>query len=185
MAARTPQLCLAIHIQSTKAPWTSLLLLKAGQRAESLVHVPDGFLFKVLKGGKCRTPSGLFAEFAQVLKFPDYFDQNWDALEECLADLEWVPAKGYVLLFTDAEKILPDDEEDFATFLEVLSDAGESWGSGMEGKRPKPFHVVLAVAEEHKSKRAHWGIEPIAPSNESETRRGSSSPKHRKTKKGA
>jgi hypothetical protein len=162
MTARAPQLYLSTHIQSTKAPWTSLLVLKGGQRAESLVDVPDGFVLKVLKGGKCRTPAGLFAEFAQVLKFPDYFGHNWDALEECLADLEWLPAKGYVLLFTAAEKILPDEEEDYATFLEVMSDAGEAWGSGMEGKRPKPFHVVLAVAEGDKSKRAHWGIEQIA-----------------------
>ena len=165
MTARAPQLSLSTHLQSTKAPWTSLLVLKAGQRPESLVDVPHGFLLKVIKGGKCRTPTGLFAEFAQVLKFPDYFGENWDALEECLADLEWLPAKGYVLLFTDAEKILPDDEEDFATFLEVMSDAGEAWGSGQAGmgtKRAKPFHVVLAVAEKDKSKRAHWGVQQIS-----------------------
>lgn len=180
MTARASQLSLSTHLQSTKAPWTSLLVLKAGQRPESLVDVPHGFLLKVIKGGKCRTPSGLFAEFAQVLKFPDYFGENWDALEECLADLEWLPAKGYVLLFTDAEKILPDDEEDFATFLEVMSDAGEAWGAGIEGKRPRPFHVFLAVAGEAKSKRPHWGIEPIAlqPSKESEGRREASPTSH-------
>lgn len=181
MAGRAPQLSLTTHIQSTKAPWTSLLVLKSGQRAESLCEVPRGFVLKVMKGGKCRTTAGLFDEFAQVLNFPDYFGQNWDALEECLADLEWLPAKGYVLLFTAAEKILPDEEEDYATFLEVMSDAGEAWGSGMDTKRPKPFHVVLAVAEADKSKRAHWRIEQIGihPSKESEPRRGL------KAKKGA
>ena len=185
MAARLPQLSLATHLQSIKAPWTSLLVLKAGQRAESLIEIPGGFVLKVLRGDKCRTPAGLFTEFAKVLNFPDYFGQNWDALEECLADLEWLPAKGYVLLLTAAEMILPDDEEDYATFLEVLSDAGEAWGSGMEAKRPKPFHVVLAVAEGDKSKRAHWGIEQIAvqSSKESDTRGGSSG--RRKAKKGA
>jgi len=181
MTARTP-LSLTTHLQSTKAPWTLLLVLKAGQRAESLVDVPDGFVLKVLKGGKCRTPAGLFAEFSQVLKFPDYFGQNWDALEECLADLEWLPAKGYILLFIAAEKILPDEEEDYATFLEVMSDAGEAWGSGMEGKRPKPFHVVLTVAEGDKSTRAHWGVEQIAlqPSKESDKTRN-----YGKSRKGA
>jgi len=187
MSARAPQLSLSTHIQSTKAPWTSLLLLKAGQRPESLFHMPEGFVLKIMKGEKCRTPAGLFGEFAQALRFPDYFGQNWDALEECLADLEWLPAKGYVLLFTAAEKILSEDEEDYATFLEVMSDAGEAWASGL-GSRPKPFHVVLAVAEGDKSKRAHWGIEPIAlqPARVAETRRGTPTPSHRqKAKKGA
>jgi RNAse (barnase) inhibitor barstar len=165
MAARSPQLSLTTHLQSTKAPWTSLLVLKAGQRAESLVEIPGGFVLKVLRGGKCRTTAGLFTEFAQALNFPDYFGRNWDALEECLADLEWLPANGYVLLFTSAELILPDDEEDYATFLEVMSDAGEAWGSGQAGmgtKRAKPFHVVLAIAEKDKSKRAHWGVQQIS-----------------------
>jgi hypothetical protein len=98
------------------------------------------------------------------LEFPDYFGHNWDALEECLADLDWLPAKGYVLLFTDAELILPDDEEEFATFLEVLNDAGEAWASGQAAKRARPFHSVLAVSERNKSKRTHWGLPQAAAS---------------------
>jgi len=164
MATRAPLPSLAIHLQSTRAPWTSLLVLKIGERAESLVEVPEGFVSKILRGGKCRTSAGLFAEFARACDFPDYFGHNWDALEECLADLEWLPAKGYVLLLTDAEQVLPDDEEDYATFLEVMSDAGEAWGSGQAGmgtQRATPFHVLLAVSEREKSKRAHWALQEI------------------------
>ena len=108
---------------------------------------------------------GAFRRICQALDFPDYFGHNWDALEECLADLEWLPAKGYVLLFTDAELILPDDEEEFATFLEVLSDAGEAWASGQagaKGNRLNLFTCVLAVSERDKSKRAHWGIPQVS-----------------------
>jgi hypothetical protein len=36
---------------------------------------------------------------------------NWDESEECLADLEWLPAKGYILLITDAAHVLPEEEE--------------------------------------------------------------------------
>jgi RNAse (barnase) inhibitor barstar len=158
MAAHDSQLSLATHIQSIKPPWTMLLVLKSGQRAESVVKVPNGFLLTVVRGGKCRSAAGLFAEFARALVFPDYFGHNWDALEECLADLEWLPAKGYVLVFTDAELILPDDEEEFATLVEVLNDASEAWASGQAGARAKPFHSVLAVSERNKSKRAHWGL---------------------------
>ena len=164
MSVHASQLSLATHLQSIKPPWTVLLVSKVGQRAEPVAKVPDGFLLKVVRGGKCRSVTGLFAELAEALEFPDYFGHNWDALEECLADLEWLPAKGYVLLFTDAELILPDDEEEFATFVEVLNDAGEAWASGQAGKRARPFHSVLAVSERNKSKRTHWGLPHVAAS---------------------
>ena len=171
MAIHDAQLSLSTHLQSIKPPWSALLLLKAGQRAESTVTVPAGFLCKVVRGGKCRSDKALFAELAETLELPDYFGHNWDALEECLADLEWLPAKGYVLLFTDAELILPDDEEEFATFLEVLNDAGEAWATGQAAKRARPFHSVLAVSERNKSKRTHWGLPRVAASAPRPSRR--------------
>jgi RNAse (barnase) inhibitor barstar len=167
MTPRTSPLSLTPHLQSAKPPWTVLVLLKAGQRAESIVNIPDGFLLRVVRGAKCRNTAGLFSEVANAMEFPDYFGHNWDALEECLTDLEWLPGKGYVLLITAAEQILADDEEDFATFLEVLSDAGEAWASGQgraESRGGKPFHTVLAVSERDRSKRAHWGVPQVTAS---------------------
>ena len=157
-------LTLTPYLQSTKAPWTSLLVVKTGQRPESLVRLPTGFALKVIKGAKCQTVAGLLTECARALDFPDYFGHNWDALEECLADLEWLPAKGYVLLVTDAGCVLPDDDEEYETFLEILRDAGEAWGSGQAGmgtRRATPFHVLFAVSEQEKAKRAHWGMNEI------------------------
>jgi hypothetical protein len=157
-------LTLTDYLQSTKAPWTSLLVVKAGQRPESLVRLPTGFALKVIKGPKCQTIAGLLTECARALDFPDYFGHNWDALEECLADLEWLPAKGYVLLITDAGCVLPDDDEEYETFLEILRDAGEAWGSGQAGmgtRRATPFHVLFAVSEHEKAKRAHWGMNEV------------------------
>ena len=157
-------LTLTPYLQSTKPPWTSLLVVKTGQRPESLVRLPTGFALKVIKGAKCQTIAGLLTECARALDFPDYFGHNWDALEECLADLEWLPAKGYVLLITDARCVLPDDDEEYETFLEILRDAGEAWGSGQAGmgaRRATPFHVLFAVSEQEKAKRAHWGMKEI------------------------
>ncbi|MBK5281488.1 MAG: barstar family protein [Nitrospiraceae bacterium] len=159
-----PALTLTAYLQSTKAPWTALLMVNQGQRAESLVRPPTGFMLKVIKGAKCQTTAGLLTECARALDFPDYFGHNWDALEECLADLEWLPAKGYILLITDAARLLPDNEEEYETFLEVLRDAGEAWGSGQAGigaRRATPFHVLFALSEREKAKRDHWGMEKI------------------------
>jgi RNAse (barnase) inhibitor barstar len=173
-------LTLTAYLQSTKAPWTTLLMVKHGQRAESLVRPPTGFALKVIKGAKCQTTAGLLTECARALDFPDYFGHNWDALEECLADLEWLPAKGYILLITDAAQVLPDDEEEYETFLEILRDAGEAWGSGQAGmgaRRATPFHVLFALSEREKAKRAHWGMKEInaEPTREPGIRRRTSS----------
>jgi RNAse (barnase) inhibitor barstar len=155
---------LTAYLQSTKPPWTSLLLVTPEQRAESLVHPPTGLTLKVIKGRHCKTPANLFDEFARALEFPDYFGHNWDALEECLTDLEWLPAKGYILLVTDAAHLLPNDDTEYETFLEILRDAGEAWGSGQAGmgaRRATPFHVLFAVSEGEKAKRVHWGMKEI------------------------
>ena len=167
MASRPLQLSLATYLQSVKPPWTALLVLKAGQRAEATVKMPEGFLRLAARGEKCRSVQGLFAELAEALQFPDYFGHNWDALEECLTDFEWLPAKGYVLLFTNAESVLPYQEEEFATLLEVLSDAGEAWASGQASqgaKRATPFHTLLAVSEREQSALMASGLPQVTAS---------------------
>ncbi len=167
---------LTAYLQSTKPPWTSLLVVTAGQRTDSLVRPPTEFALKIIQGVKSLTTDGLLTECARALDFPDYFGHNWDALEECLTDLEWLPAKGYILLITDAGCVLPDDEEEYETFLEILRDAGEAWGAGQAGmgaRRATPFHVLFAVSEREKAKRAHWGMNEILaePNREARTKR--------------
>ena len=40
----------------------------------------------------------LFAVLADKLKFPRYFGWNWDALDECLRDLSWLPSGRRVIV---------------------------------------------------------------------------------------
>ncbi len=150
------------HLQHATAPWSSLVVVPSGTTAAALVRPPAGFVLRQIQGKKCMTPSGVFQEFARALQFPDYFGHNWDGLEECLADLEWLPGKGYVLLVTDAQCVIPDDDEEYETFLEVLNDAGEAWSKGQtaDGRRA-PFHVVFAVSQQDKAKRKHWGVNDL------------------------
>ncbi len=73
---------------------------------------------------------------------------------------------------------LPDDEEEYETFLEILRDAGEAWGSGQAGigaRQATPFHVLFAVSEGEKAKRAHWGMKEInvEPARKARTRQRS------------
>ncbi len=153
-------------LQSTKQPWAHLLIHPDAQKPETALSVPSGFVVKTVAGAKCKTKAGLLSEFARALSFPDYFGHNWDALEECLIDLEWLPAKGYVVLVTDADQVLlkPDEEDDYQTFIEILTESGEAWsGRRDEGNGAGiPFHTVLAVSERQKGKRRNWLVPPLS-----------------------
>ncbi len=177
-----------IHLESMTSPWSSLLIVPHGVTPTSLLKAPAGFAVRTIHGKHCRTSTGVFKEFARALDFPDYFGHNWDALEECLADLEWLPAKGYVLLITDAEIVIPDDEEEYETLLEILNDAGEAWSKGQTASgQSAPFHVFFAVSEQKKSQRTHWSLEEILPIGRDPhtTRPDEQAPSKRSTKKSA
>lgn len=157
------------HLQNATAPWSSLVVIPPGTTATALVKPPAGFVLRVVQGKKCKTPAGVFNEFARALEFPDYCGRNWDALEECLVDLEWLTATGYIVLITDAQSVIPDDDEEYETLLEVLNNVGEKWSKGQtpDGRRA-PFHVFFGISEQDKSKRKHWGLEEL-PLTEPET----------------
>ncbi len=156
-----------IALQSIKKPWAHLLVHDDGQVLDKVLSVPVHFVIKTISGKKCKTKAGLLDEFSRVFSFPEYCGHNWDALEECLADLEWLPAKGYLVVVTEADQVLtkPDEEDDFETFVEILSEAGEAW-SLKETDEPTgnglPFHAVLAVSDRHKRVRHNWFAPPLA-----------------------
>ena len=101
---------------------------------------------RVVRGRKCGRSHALFDEFAAAWQFPPYFGENWDALDECLADLEWLRASAYVLLVADAVEILDDEPaETLRLFVEVVSDVARerSEDGGEPGRPAASFHVVF------------------------------------------
>jgi hypothetical protein len=62
-----------------------------------------------------------------ALELPGYFGFNWDALSDCLRDFHWLKQHRIVLRHVDVPLIPTGD---LRTYLEVLSEAGASWGPG-------------------------------------------------------
>lgn len=83
--------------------------------------------------------ASLMQDIAKALGFPDWFGDNWDALEDCLIDLSWREAEGHVLVF-EGFQFLPED--DLGVLIDVLISAAEFWaGQG------KPFFAVFIDPE--------------------------------------
>lgn len=69
----------------------------------------------------------LLATLARALAFPPWFGHNWDALEDCLSDMSWREAEGYVLILRHADRLHSQSETDFLTALRILADVSTTW----------------------------------------------------------
>lgn len=79
----------------------------------------------------------LLERVARALEFPPWFGGNWDALEDCLTDLSWTKAGGWVLLIEDAGQLPPDE---LGVFSEILGAAAAWWR-----ERGQPFFAVFVA----------------------------------------
>lgn len=65
----------------------------------------------------------LLGFLAQRLSFPDYFGNNWDALDECLRDLSWLKTSRVILVHSDLP--LAHNPQEVRVYLDVLRQAVE------------------------------------------------------------
>lgn len=72
-----------------------------------------------------RSKQELMDAVFEALRLPDYFGDNWDALEECIRDLSWMPPGPVVLVHHDLP--IANDRSGASTYLSILRDAALKW----------------------------------------------------------
>jgi hypothetical protein len=153
---------IADRLAATTPPWVHLLVVEGDP---TLPAPPRGFVARTLEGRRCRTKRTLLDELARAFEFPAHFGWNWDALEDCLTDLDWLPGEGYRLVVRAADRLLARDETSYATFIALLADVGRAWAmatTGHPGRSAVAFHTVLVVAPNRLRARRRWNAPRLA-----------------------
>ncbi len=101
-----------------------------------------GWQIYFLNGKTIRDKKTFLEHIARAMKFPAYFGQNWDALQDCLTDLQGIQVKGYILLFEHPERFFKTSPADWHVAMDVLNSAVEFWK-----QQQIPFYVLLRGGE--------------------------------------
>lgn len=114
-------------------------------RARKLVQADPLEVVRVLRGSKMTTDAKLFDEVGAALQFPTYFGENWNALRDCLGDLEWIPADRYLIIVTEVDTMLAEAPDLLEHLVVTLSGVAQEWAEPANRPLPEPraFHVVL------------------------------------------
>jgi hypothetical protein len=120
-------------ITGTSEPWVIFVPRGAAEVHRQLTALEA-------KGGRIHrfdaddlmTERGIYRSFAEVLQFPGYFGQNWDALVDCLDDLCGAVTGGVGIagVIHDADRLL--EAEHFPLFVSVLCQGADRANSAVD-----------------------------------------------------
>lgn len=108
----------------------------SGFDVEDVRHAVEhaGWRFAYVDGLRAQTKAEFLAEVGRALDFPDWYGQNFDALADCLTDVDG--GDGTVLLWDGWGALARDDPQAFSVALSVL-------GTRVNADRGGPFAVLL------------------------------------------
>lgn len=101
----------------------------SGEQAQALLQQAgaQGFTTAALEIANADR-AAVFEGFAAALRFPEWFGANWDALADCLTDLSWLDASGYMLVLRGSAKLAGAlAVDDWTALQDVLTEAAEFW----------------------------------------------------------
>lgn len=83
---------------------------------------PDSLVVELPRG--IATVDRLLQVYYECLAFPGYFGFNWNALFDCLCDLEWIDSRQIVIVHKDLPSI---ERSQLNAYLHVLVDCLRDW----------------------------------------------------------
>jgi RNAse (barnase) inhibitor barstar len=116
--------------------WSCVHFAREGPSEEDLTD--RGIALVLIEGDRVTDGGELMDALAVGFSFPDYFGRNWDAVDECLRDLSWLPGDGYTLVVRGAERLWSREPRLAGRLVESWLFSAEHWA-----RLEKPFHLVF------------------------------------------
>jgi hypothetical protein len=123
---------------------SGVYLLDESVPASEIEHLARylDFAFFHLPGSRILSKPDFLREIGGVLRFPDYFGHNWDALVDCMTDITGGERSGRVILFDRFDLFAESSPAEFTTAMEIfgesalfLSERGIACFVLLQGKR--------------------------------------------------
>jgi RNAse (barnase) inhibitor barstar len=96
--------------------------------------------------GHAHDKEGFLADASRAMRFPDWFGGNWDAFADCLKDLSWLQAKGWVVILEKSKHFCGGHGHEFKEAMDIMAEAAAYWRS-----QGKPFWTLIGGPEGWKS----------------------------------
>jgi hypothetical protein len=97
-----------------------------------------GWYAGYINGKTVSDKSTFLVAAGQAFAFPEYYGRNWDAFEEMVNDLSWIPATGYILLYDYVYRFAAAQPNEWQIALSILQSASSNWQ-----REGIPFYVLL------------------------------------------
>jgi hypothetical protein len=108
---------------------SGVYLLAGSSRIDAVekLATENGLAFFLVQGHEIHRKDEFLKAAADALGFPEYFGHNWDAFEDCLKDMSWHPAGGYVMVLEGFDGFAGLAPDEFRIAMDILRDSAEFW----------------------------------------------------------
>ncbi len=108
---------------------SGVYLLEESDPTETLKKLANerGLAFFHIEGRDISDKGQFLKQAALILRFPEYFGHNWDAFADCLTDMSWHEAAGFVILYDHFDPFAKHSLSQFETALDILKESAEFW----------------------------------------------------------
>jgi hypothetical protein len=96
-------------------------------QAISLSAASIGFDCWPLDVSAAQTAPTLLRQIGQALHFPEWYGENWDALADCLTDLSWSEAEGFIILLRGSDTLRAAQPALWRELMDMLVEISDFW----------------------------------------------------------
>lgn len=94
----------------------------------------NGYLVYRVDLRTARSREQMLQLVGEGMELPAWYGANYDALMDCLCDLNWVPAPGYVVILENCHNLNTLAAPEFNMMIDVFAEAANAWR-----EEDKPF----------------------------------------------